>query len=151
MLKKNRVIFCRSFLAKPLNHLSGILLWIADSEGSSHFLFELIETHHPAVFGVVVFVSDRISSFVDSLILRSFDVSGKVRVDPLSGSFLHQRCSVRHLLILCDVAPHEHELEMERSEPIFDLVRVSIKEIRLAWLHIFFHLQWSIIFESGSR
>ena len=42
-------------------------------------------------------------------------------------------------MLFLNVASYEHELKIEGSELVFDLVSVSVKEVRLAWLDILFH------------
>ena len=53
-------------------------------------------------------------------------------------------------MLFLDVASYEHELKIEGSELVFDLVSVSVKEVRLAWLDILFYFHWSVILVSRS-
>ena len=88
---------------------------------------------------MVVFISDVNTFLVFSLVLRSLDVSREMWIDPLTSSFLHEGGGIERLVLFLDVASYKHELKMEGSEPVFDLVSVSVKEVRLAWLDILFH------------
>ena len=79
---------------------------------------------------MVVFVSKVNSVPVLPDILSSLNISREIGVDLLSSSFLHKRGGVKRLILFLDVASYEYELKVEGSELIFDLVSVSVEEVR---------------------
>ena len=88
---------------------------------------------------MVVFISDINTFLIFSLVLRSLDVSREMWIDLLTSSFLYEGGGIERLMLFLDVASYEYELKMEGSELVFDLVSVSVKEVRLAWLDILFY------------
>ena len=46
-------------------------------------------------------------------------------------SFLYEGGGIERLMLFLNVASYEHELKIEGSELVFDLVSVSVKEVRL--------------------
>ena len=80
---------------------------------------------------MVVFISDVNTFLIFSLVLRSLDVSREMWINLLTSSFLHEGGGIERLMLFLNIASYKHELKIEGSELVFDLVSVSVKEVRL--------------------